>query len=124
MSGENTKRILCNVGELIEHLDLISFLKLAVWPRKHSLQNLNQFRIAYSIAEKNQLCCGDKLRILCLPGFVCGGLLRLALENRIRKCIHGPKTLIFRLYNLKLLSSLMDLAYDSQKAGEIHISLF
>ena len=51
-------------------------LKSAVWPGKYSLQNADQFT---NNILNNQVCYGDKLRILCPLGFVCSRLLRLAL---------------------------------------------
>ena len=36
----------------------------------------------------NQVCSGDKLKILHLLGFVCSGILRSALEKRIQRRIH------------------------------------
>ena len=79
-------------------------VKSAVWPGKYSLQNVQY---------------GYKLGILCPLGFVCGRLLRSALENWTHS---QPQNA--HLLTLEVIIFTMDIAYDSQKAGEIHISLF
>ena len=79
-------------------------VKSAVWPGKYSLQNVQY---------------GYKLGILCPLGFVCGRFLRSALENQTHS---QPQNT--HLLTLEVIIFTMDIAYNLQKAGEIHISLF